>query len=282
LRAKLNLSLHIVHLDHGLRPDSAADAEFVKSWAQKLNLPITVKRVNPQSFKQKGSLEELGRNARLDFFLHTAKKIKASKVALGHNLDDQAETVLMRLLRGTGLSGLAAIALKREIKGVVFIRPLLETTRKQIESYLKRRKIKPRRDFTNQQDLYFRNKIRHHLLPLLKNKYNRNIVEALANLAETAGLDYEYLNQVAKRAIIGKNGQLKIRAALKLHPSILRLKIRESIARVQGDTRRIGFVHIKEIESLLNHRPIGSIVDLPKGISVQRRNNSLRFYQHKS
>ncbi len=279
LKSKLGLALHIAHFDHGLRKNSGADALFVKKWAKRLNIPVTIKQIDPKLLKEKGSLEELCRNARLDFFIQTAKKIKADRIALGHNLDDQAETVLMRLLRGTGLSGLSGISLQRKIKGVSFIRPLLETSRSEIDKYLKRREIEPRIDSTNKEDLFLRNKIRHNLIPLLKSKYNQNIVSVLANLAESVSYDYEYLDQAARRSLKSSTNCLNIKKILKLHPAILRLKIRQSIGYLQGNTRRIGFVHIKEIEGLLNNRPRGSIVDLPKGISVRKTRSYLRFYK---
>lgn len=279
LKSKLGLTLHIAHLDHGLRKSSGSDAIFVRKFAKKLNLPVSIKQIDPRLFKKKGSLEELCRDARLDFFIQTAKKIKADKIALGHNLDDQAETVLMRLLRGTGLSGLSGISLQRKIAGITFIRPLLEISRDEIDKFLKRRGIKPRIDSTNKEDLFLRNKIRHNLIPLLKSKYNQNIVAGLANLAESVSYDYEYLDQAARRSVKGSLRQLKIKKILKLHPAILRLKIRQSIGYIQGNTRRIGFAHIKEIEDLLNNRPKGAIVDLPKGISVQKTRNCLRFYK---
>ncbi len=279
LKSKLGLTLHIAHLDHRLRKNSGSDAIFIKKWAKRLNIPVSIKQIDPKLLKEKGSLEELCRNARLEFFIQTAKKIKADKVALGHNLDDQAETVLMRLLRGTGLSGLSGISLQRKIAEITFIRPLLETSRYEIDKYLKRRGIEPRLDPTNKEDLFLRNKIRHNLIPLLKSNYNQNIVSVLANLAESVSYDYEYLDQAARRSLKGNTSHLNIKKILKLHPAILRLKIRQSIGDIQGNTRRIGFVHIKEIEDLLNSRPKGSIVDLPKGISVQKTRNCLRFYK---
>lgn len=279
LKPEMGLILHIAHLDHRLREDSASDALFVKDFAKKLGLPVSVKRIDVSIFKKKGSLEELCRNARLDFFIQTAKKIKADKVALGHNLDDQAETVLMRLLRGTGLAGLTGISLQREIKGITFIRPLLKTSRREIDKYLKSKKIIPRIDSTNNEDTFLRNKIRHNLIPLLKSKYNRNISGVLANLAESASYDYEYLDIAAKRCAQGSLAHLKIKKISKLHPALLRLKIRQSIGYIQGNTRRIEFTHIKEIEDLLNIRPKGSIVDLPLGISVQKTLKYLRFYK---
>lgn len=279
LKSKLGLSLFIGHLDHGLRQDSKADSLFVQEWGRKLSIPVIIKKLNLKLNSKKGSREEIYREARLDFFIKTAKKLKNCKVALGHHQDDQAETVLMRLLRGAGLSGLSAIAVKRKIKNVTFIRPLLETSRREIESFLKRKKIKARIDSTNQEDIFFRNKLRHHLIPLLKNRYNQNIVQTLANLAECAAIDYEYLNQAAYASAKGNPLRLNIKKIINLHPAILRLKIRQSISHLQGDTRRINFAHIREIEDLLENRPKNSIVDLPKGISVQKTHNCLRFYK---
>jgi len=279
LKNRMGLTLHIAHLDHMLRPDSGKDAAFVKKLGEKLRIPVTIKSINLKTRHIKGSLEELAREARLDFLINLAKKIKADKIALGHNLDDQAETVLMRLIRGTGLSGLSGISAKRKIKNAIFIRPLLETSRRQIEYFLKRKGVKPRIDSTNRKDLFFRNKIRHNLIPLLKNKYNQNIVDALANLAESASYDYEYLDSVARRSVKGNNLRLNIKRLIKLHPAILRLRIRQGIACIQGDTRRISFQHIREIEELLYSRPEKSIVDLPKGISVQKAHNYLRLYK---
>ncbi len=279
LKSKLSLTLHIAHLDHGLRKDSKLDALFVKGWGQKLKLPVTLKQLADQQVKARGSLEEFFREERLKFFIQTAKKIKADKIALGHNLDDQAETVLMRLIRGTGLSGLSGISAKRVIRGAVFIRPFLETTRSQIDKFLRNRGIKPRIDSTNQEDIFLRNKIRHHLIPLLKAKYNINILNVLANLAQSVSYDYEYLDQVARRSLKGNPLRLNLKKITKLHPAILRLKLRQSISCVQGDTRRISFQHIKELEDLIFARPSGSIVDLPKGICAQKSRHTLLFFK---
>ena len=283
LKAEWGLTLHIAHLDHKLRSDSGEDAVFVKKLGEKLKIPVTVKSVNLKLRHTKGSLEELGRDERLDFLINLARKIKAHKVALGHNLDDQAETVLMRLLRGTGLSGLGGISAKRKMHGVTFIRPFLETRRKEIDRFLKNRGVKARVDSSNQEDVFLRNKIRHNLIPLLKQKYNPNIVEVLSNLAESVSYDYEYLDQVARASVIlvrrGNSLRFNIKRLSKLHPAILRLKLRQGIACLQGNTRRISFQHIREIEALLNSRPENSIVDLPQGIAVQKVHNCLRFYK---
>lgn len=279
LRKNLKLSLFIAHLDHGLRKESNADALFVKTWASKLGIPLVTEKLNQEIFNQKGSLEELLRDQRLSFLIKTAKKIKADKIALGHNLDDQAETVLMRILRGTGLSGLSGISLKREIQGLIFIRPLLEINRREINQYLKKKGIKPRIDSTNQEDVFLRNRIRHNLIPLLRNSYNANITQVLVNLAESVAYDYEYLDRVAKKSLPGNCLNLNLSKIKKMHPSIMRLKLRQSIAKLQGDTRRISFQHIKELQDLIFSRPKNSVVNLPKGILVKKTGNFLRFFK---
>lgn len=268
---EFRLKLYIVHLDHMLRKDSYKDREFVEKLGKELNIPVTSKKINIKTMAKCGSIEEIARNARLDFFFSVAKDVKAEKIALGHNFDDQAETVLMRIIRGTGLYGLSGILPKRRMAGFDIIRPFIEIRRKEIESFLKRKRIKARIDTSNKQDLYFRNKIRNKLLPLLANKYNKNIKEVLSNLAQSAGYDYDFLLQSAERLIRRRTGRFRVDELKKIHPAILRLILRSSIFRVKGDTRRITFKHIREIEDLILNRPKNSIVDLPKGISVIKK-----------
>jgi len=277
LRQRLGIELHIAHVDHALRGGSSGDASFVKSWAKRLGIPISTVRLEGGIAEKKGSLEENCRQARIDFLVRVAKKIKADKIALGHNLDDQAETVLMRILRGTGLSGLSGISLRRSIKGMVFIRPLLETSRKEINSFLKKKGICPRIDPTNKEDIFFRNKIRNKLIPILKKEYSPNISRLLANLSESASCDYEYLEQSARKALGGDRLSFGLTELAKLHPALFRLKIRQSVALIKGDTRRVTFQHIREIEDLLLNRPAGSIVDLPCGIAARKTRNALKL-----
>ena len=271
------LKLHIAHLDHMLRSDSHKDREFVEKLAEKLSLPVTVASVNVKKVGLKGSLEEIARKARFDFFFKVAKKLKANKIALGHTFDDQAETVLMRILRGSGLYGLSAILPKRTISGFQIIRPLIEIRRKEIEAFLKRKNINSRIDISNSKDIYLRNKIRNKLLPYLEKEYNRNIKEVLANMAQTSASDYDYLSSAAELILMKYSRGFPLEKLKKLHPAIRRLLFRKAIARLKGDTRRINFRHINEIEDLLFNRPKNSIVDLPKGVSVVKKKRLL-FY----
>lgn len=279
LKNVFGLKLHVAHLDHKLRKKSGEDAAFVKKTAQNLNLPVTIATVDVKRLTDRGgSVEEIARNTRLEFFSRLARKIKADKIALAHNFDDQAETVLMRIIRGSGLYGLSAIRPKREINGTTVIRPLLETSRRDIETYLKALGLKPRKDPSNNENLFLRNKIRNSLLPLLKKNYNPGIREVLCNLAESAATDYGYLYSRAKKTLPKKRQIFQLKKLKEMHPSIRRLTLRLSIEKTKGNMRKIDFRHIREIEDLILRRPAGSIVDLPKGISVKKSKSHISVY----
>jgi len=281
LRKEFSLTLHIAHLDHGLRKDSYKDREFVEELSKKLKLPITISQVNLKELPKRASIEEMARNARLEFLFKVAKEIKANKIALGHNLDDQAETVLMRILRGSGLYGLCGILPKRKLYGFTIIRPLLGITRREINAYLKRKKIEVRQDYTNLKDIYLRNRIRNRLFPILEKEYNKNIKNILVNMAESIGYDYAYLLKLAKNVFLKKAKILKgkiefnLKEFLKLEPALKRMLIRLGIEKLKGNLRRLEFRHIKEIEDLLFRRPTNSIVDLPQGILITKTKSKL-------
>lgn len=278
LKKEYKLKLYIAHLDHMLRKESQLDMIFVENLAKKLKIPIITAKINIKNLNTRGSLEETARNVRLDFLFKVAKDTKSTKIALGHNLDDQAETVLMRILRGSGLYGLSGIAPKRRILRFTIIRPLIEVYRREIEKFLRQKKIKSCIDKTNFKDIYLRNKIRNKLLPLLAKEYNKNIKEVLSNLAENSACDYTYLETSARRITNRLGTRINLVRFLRLHPAMQRMILRFNIARLKGNTRRITSRHIKEIEDLILNRPINSIVDLPKGISVAKKKKVLYFY----
>jgi tRNA(Ile)-lysidine synthase len=168
---------------------------------------------------------------------------------------------------------------KRNIDGYQIIRPLIEARRRDIEAFLRQKKVKPCLDPSNKEDIYFRNKIRNKLLPLLEKEYNKNIKEVLSNMAESAGYDYDYLSHIAGIAAKRLGPKIHLDKFLKLHPAVQRLVLRLHIARLKGNTRRIVFQHIREIEDLILNRPSGSVVDLPKGISVIKKKKKLSFYR---
>ena len=277
IKNELGLTLYIAHLNHMIRKQSKADLHFVKNASKKLNLKFVSDEVNVAKLAKKGSIEEVAREARLKFFFKAAKKFKASKIALGHTRDDQAETVLMRILRGSGLCGLRGIVPKRNINGFTIIRPLIDLDRKQIDRFLKKIKVRPQIDSSNLQDIYFRNKLRNRLIPLLQKDYNSNIKEILTSMAENVGLDYEYLYDVSSsllNEVSSKCKGSKITISLvkfrRCHPALQRMIVRLSIQEISGSTRRLNFKHWKELEDLVYRRPSGSVVDLPRQIKAQK------------
>lgn len=279
LSKQIKFSLYAAHLNHKLRKDSDKDVRFVRNLCDRLKVGLAVKEIDIKKIAKKGSIEEISRNERLKFFIETCQAIKANKIALGHNLDDQAETVLMRLIRGSGLYGLSAILPKREFNHFYIIRPLLQTKRKEIEAFLKKKKITLCMDKTNLKDIYFRNKIRNRLLPLLEKEYNKNIKEILSHSARIIGDDYDYLIRQVEKIIKHNKNNFNLDRFLKLHPAMQRLVLRLIIARLKQDTRAITSKHIEEIQDLAKNRPVHSIVDLPKGIAVIKKKTSLYFYR---
>jgi tRNA(Ile)-lysidine synthase len=274
LGKELSLSLHVAHLDHGLRKNSKEDMRFVAAAAARLGLGFT-----GETAKLTDASEETCRNARLAFLFRTAKKQRCRIIALGHTLDDQAETVLMRLIRGAGLLGLAGIAPLRDFGGYTVIRPLVEVTRKEIEAYLKKKGLTARTDETNSQDIYLRNRVRRELLPLLEKKYNRNIRQVLGNTAQLAGSDYDFLGGCARTAAGRISDRISLEKISRMHPSMRRMVLRLMAGNLQGSTRRLTARHIREIEDMVRNRPAGSVVDLPRDISVKKTAKSLFFYR---
>ena len=281
LKEDLGFSLIVAHLDHALRKNSARDAGFVRRLSAKLGLPFFLGRLEAGQLSAAGSIEEAARVARLEFLFKTAEDNRANKIALGHHFDDQAETVLMRILRGTGLYGLAGILPKRNMKGFVIIRPLIEIKRSQIEAFLKVKRVRPRRDATNHEDIYFRNKIRNKLLPLLEKEYNKNIREVLSNMSDSAACDYDYLRRAAESKTPAGTTKIGLNKFVNMHQALRRLVARSVFASLKGDTRRITFRHSNEIEDMAFNRPTGSVVDLPCTISVVKKKDSLYFYHRK-
>lgn len=282
LKVEYGLSLCVAHLNHQLRKEAKADLMFVKNISKKLGLPFISDEVNINKLAKKGSIEEVAREERLKFLFKAAKKFRADKIALGHTRDDQAETVLMRILRGTGLYGLRGILPKREIDGFTIIRPLVEIDRNSINDYLRQIKVKPRIDSSNSEDIYFRNRIRNKLLPLLKKDYNGNIKQILSDMAENAGFDYDYLFNIASLSMKelgirrkGRNLMFHIDKFKKLHSAIQRMIIRSLLHDIIGSMRKLNFRHWKELEDLILNRPSGSIVDLPHQIKASKNKNQI-------
>ena len=288
LRREWGIQLHIAHANHGLRPSSRTDQKFVEGLAKKLNLPCSVTKLTVKPQKGKSSIEEQAREQRLIFFFEVAKRNRTKTVVLGHTQDDLAETVLMRIIRGTGLQGLQSILPKREFEHFFIVRPLIEISRAEILSYLKAQRIPFCIDPTNQQTKFFRNKIRLRLLPLLQKEYNPNIRELLANLAHNTAIDYDFLTAMGKHYLkktVHKNDHYAIRLkinTLKNFPSSLkRMVLRLAIEDLSGQSNLLDSDHFRLIEQLIQEGPNQAVIDLPEWVSIQKNNLSLRIFRRK-
>jgi len=280
LRHDLGIRLHAAHFNHKMRPQALRDERFVTQWCRRLRVPLTVARrrgtITPLS-------EDEARRMRFKFFVKLARRLKAQSVALAHTRNDLAETVLMRLLRGSGLYGLRGILPQRCINDVLFVRPLLGFSRADIEGYLKSKKVPFCTDATNRQTKYARNKVRLKLLPLLAREYNPQIIDCLSDLGKTACEDYEFLANCAqkrfKKSVIISSGRVKItlKQISALHPAIRRLIIRQMAAVLAFDPAVLSFNHIQTIEDLAAQRGDGRL-QLPHHLMANKTKKFLELF----
>ncbi|MFC1978458.1 tRNA lysidine(34) synthetase TilS [Chloroflexota bacterium] len=274
LKDELKLQLHVAHLNHLLRgTESDADAQYVADLAGKLNLLCTVEKRDISTYGNTSSVEEKSRDARYTFLAEVSASVGANAVAVAHTADDQVETILMHLVRGTGLVGLRGI---REVSvwqplvdesDVTIIRPLLGITRKEVEVYCYANGLMPRIDSSNKSPDYMRNRFRRELIPLLES-YNSNLKGAMLRLAAVVADEIALLDEQVSGAwndiVADENGVLSIdRSAFgKLPVAVKRHMMRRALERLAGSLTDIESVHI---ESLLEamQKPVGKKLSLP-------------------
>ncbi len=283
LKTKLGLQLHLAHLDHSLRgEESRKDAEFVRQLAQVSQEPFTIENQDIAAHAQKNklSIQEAARQLRYNFLNQVAKKCGAGKIAVGHNADDQAETVLLRLLRGSGPEGLRAIQPQKE----KIIRPLLETTRKQIMDFIKQNNIKYRQDSSNLKTKYLRNKLRRELIPALVKNYNPNIKQNLVQLADILREEEvfwdNYLPARLNEIAVSQDYQrivLNTKSLSEKPLAIQRRLCRLAIGRIQGNLQAVSFTHIQQILQLINKTTGEKQLHLPHGIKVVKGYHELEI-----
>lgn len=226
LRQRLGIDLRLAHLHHSIRGREAdADLEFVSGLAAGLNLPLYSDGSDvPRIAREQGlSIEMAARRERLAFFKGLLAETGFDKLALAHNADDQAETVLMRLLRGAGTVGLRGMAPLREVDGMTIAHPMLTVAHEQAISFLKAHGLSWREDSSNMSDDYTRNRIRHCIMPMIAEKINPGIRAALCRSAAIIGTENEYLDREARRLLdrFGSEGGIDLREYRKT-PAALR------------------------------------------------------------
>jgi len=286
IKRDLSLSLVVAHLDHGLRPEAKEEKMFVRKAAADLGVPFVSRKVDVREWQkgQRLALQEAAREARYAFFLDAAREQKATKIALGHTADDQAESMVMRILRGSGTRGLSGIP---PIRGGMMIRPLIESWRAEVESFLKDRRISFRSDPSNRSLHFLRSRIRHELLPILQ-QYNPRVRQTLVQMADLFRAEEGFWQKLVEEKFPAvarhhKRDSLALDIpALMEQPFPLRLRIlRYAIEKLRGHLRRINLSHMLAVESLLQSPEPNKNLHLPQGLVVEKTYHVLSFSKSK-
>jgi len=291
LATEYEISLHVGHLNHGIRREAARDAEWVQDQCRRWAIGCTVGTEDvPTLARERGlSLEETARQARYAFLAAVARELNADTVAVGHNADDQAETVLMHLLRGAGLAGLRGMRpvawldeerpSARAVSGagrerVRLVRPLLTIPRAELELYAAEQGLKPVEDVTNADTAYLRNRIRHELLPLLQD-YNPSIRAILCRTAEALAGDEQLLERSIRKAwdqIVAYRDSARIvyqREALMRCPDAMRRALlRRGIYELRQSLRDVSWINVRDAIDVLSSGRVGARATLPGGLRL--------------
>ena len=293
---KLYNSICVAHLDHRLRKSSGKDAKWVAELATKLGFKSVIGRskVAEEAREANENLEQAARDARYAFLQRTAKRLSANYVLTAHTMDDQAETVLLRLMRGSagfGLGGMDAVRPLAKNSSIKLVRPLLWARRTDTEEYCRLRRVKFLSDEMNEDLTFARVKVRKQLLPMMQS-FNNRIVEAISRTASQLREDGTVLfndsDALLRQAAVSsdesedgtdetKPPALDVKVLASAPPAIRRRALRQWLSEARGGTRRLEMVHLLAVERLLEGNSGGKIAELPSGGRVRRRRNRLEF-----
>ncbi len=300
---KIGFTISVVHVNHNLRGDeSDLDEKFVVEICKKYDVECRIVDVDCDALakEHKITTEEAGRNVRYQSFYEEANRIVTSnekafknitefhniKIAVAQNKNDQAETVIMRIMRGTGINGLSGMEYKRKgEKDIEIIRPILNLTRDEIEAYLEAENITFQIDKTNEESIYTRNRIRLELLPYMKNQFNSNIIDSLCRVSKLAQIDNNYFQQevekVLEKAILGeKYITIEIQYIKDLHAAIKNRVLLEMIKEA-GLNQGFSEVHIEDVLEMIERNAESKVIDLPDGYQCALSYGTLRFFDQK-
>lgn len=272
LKGELDIEIGAAHLNHMLRDEEAfQDEEYVKNLCKSFNIPCFVKRVdiNKYSKENKMSSEMAGRDARYNFFDEVIKEHGYNKIATAHNANDQAETILFRLMRGTGIEGLCGIKVSRD----KIIRPILCLSRKEVEEYIEVTNLKPRIDKTNFEKIYNRNKIRLDILPYIKENFNEDIIQTLNRMSVLLQKDNEFIEKSARsfyeKYCVEQQDYFIIKKKMfDNHEAVVTRVIRYALTNFSKTHYDFEMKHIYDICNLAKNNS-GKVIDLPNKIYAE-------------
>ncbi len=281
-KINLNFNIIVVHVNHMIREDAKDDEIFVKDFCKKNNIEFFSKSIDVKKLAHtnKIGLEEAGRIARYDFFEEVLQQTNSNKIAIAHNKNDKAETIIMNLMRGSGISGLKGIEEKRG----KYIRPLIECQRDEIENYCKQRNINPRIDSTNFSNEYTRNKIRNIVIPYIKKEFNPNIIDILDRLSTLVKEEDEYIeNQVKqtyKHLLLEESKNNIILDLKKFNQQEKVIKSRivlYTITRLFNTSKGIEKIHVEDIIKLCGNNIGNKYLTPNKKIKILVKDHKIHF-----
>ncbi len=286
LQEEYELKLTVAHINHGMRQEAEEDAAFVEELCKEWEVPYKEHKCNIVELakEQKCSEEVVGRNERYEFFEKVRSEYGADRIAVAHTMNDQAETMLMRLVRGTGVTGLGAIMAKRDF----IIRPLLMMSREEVETYCSDNGLLFKEDVTNKMNIYTRNKMRLQVLPILKKEFNPKAVEAIAQAAIQLQETEDYLEKQTKIAYDSavqkykKGYSINIKELMSFHQVIQSRVVRMAIEHHMGSLKDVSYRNITDILSLMDKQSGKSINIGGKSVAVREHDEIRVIKQEKT
>lgn len=278
-----DFEIFVAHINHGLRENAIKDEKYVEEYCKKNNIELYVKHVELKKIakENKKGLEETGREVRYEFFEEILQKTGSNKIAIAHNKNDNAETVIMNLFRGSGISGLKGIEPVRNKK---YIRPIVEIEREQIEQYCEEQNLNPRIDESNLENEYTRNKIRNICIPYIKKEFNPNIINTIERLSTTVREEEEYMleqtQKVYEQLLIHENQQeiiLNAKIFAEQEKVIKRRIVLYTINKLLGNTFGIQKINVEDIVEMCE-KNVGNKYIMPnKNIKIMLKNKKIFF-----
>jgi tRNA(Ile)-lysidine synthase len=281
---KIKFELIVCHINHMIREEAKDDEDFVKSYCEKNQIPFFAKHAEVIEIakNEKIGTEEAGRKVRYEFFNEILNKTNANKIATAHTKNDNAETVLMNIIRGSSTAGLKGIT---AIRDGMYIKPLIEISREEIEKYCEENKLNPRHDKTNDENIYTRNKVRNILIPLIKEEFNPNIIETIDRLSNLAEKENEYFKKITKdiyeKLLIKEEKQeiiLNLKGFNKQEEVIKSRIILYTIKRINGSNNGISKVHIDDIIKLCENNIGNKYLTPNKNIKILVNRGKMYFF----
>lgn len=283
----MEFDIIVAHVNHMIREEAKDDEKFVEDFCKKIGVPFYAKSIDVQKMANNNKIgtEEAGRNARYEFFDEILEKTNSNKIVIAHNKNDKVETMIMNMLRGSGIAGLKGI---EPIKNNKYIRPLIECERFEIEQYCKENNIDARIDRTNFENVYTRNKVRNVVIPYIKQEFNPNIIQTMDRLSELVKEEDEYLENTIKNKykelIIEEQEKqfiMDLKGFNKQEKVIKSRLLLYTISRLLGSTNGIEKIHIEDVIKLCENNIGNKYLTPNKNIKILIKNKKIYFINQK-